>query len=188
MKQQLRQAALTKRAALSADERAAKSQNISERIKELPAFQEAKTVMLYLDFRGEVETEALIEELLVQGKRVVVPVCNADKTITPKQICNISADLQAGTWGIREPKPEVCPSVDPLEIDLVLVPGVAFDANGNRVGYGAGYYDRFVPQLRAAVPLVALAFEAQILPEIQPDPHDCPMHMVVTESRLIMVK
>ncbi|HWJ03001.1 MAG TPA: 5-formyltetrahydrofolate cyclo-ligase, partial [Verrucomicrobiae bacterium] len=138
----------------------------------------------YLDFRGEVETTQLVLDALAMGKRVIVPVCNPDKTITPKEIRNLTEDLESGTWGIREARVE-CPEIDPAEIDLVLVPGVGFDQQGNRLGYGAGYYDRFIPRLRQNVPLVALAFEAQILPDITPDPHDHPMDLVVTEERII---
>lgn len=187
MKQQLRQKTLALRSGLSAEQRRLYSEKIFERVKALPAYVNAKTVMLYLDFRGEVETIALVEDLLASGKRVVVPVCNPDKTITPKEITNLTSDLMSGTWGIREPKPDVCKPVDPLAIDLVLVPGVGFDLKGNRLGYGAGYYDRFIPLLRPGVPLAALAFEVQILTHIEPDPHDCPMNMVVTESRIISV-
>lgn len=187
MKQQLRKQTLTLRSELPQVERRAKSATIVSKIKSLPSYGQAKTVMLYLDFRGEVETTALVEDTLAAGKRVVVPVCNPDKTITPTEVRDLQQDLQTGTWGIREPKPDRCQPVDPLEIDLVFVPGVAFDSKGNRLGYGAGYYDRFVLRLRPEVPLVALAFELQILPEIKPDPHDRPMNMVVTEDREIIV-
>ncbi len=187
MKKELRKQTLARRLKLTAAERSEKSRTITQRTKSLAAYGQARTVMLYLDFRGEVETTGLVQDALSSGKRIAVPVCNPDRTITPKEIHNLEQDLQIGTWGIREPRPDQCQPVDPLEIDLVLVPGVAFDSKGNRLGYGAGYYDRFVLRLRPETPLVALAFEAQILPEIQPDPHDRPMHMVVTENRVIAV-
>ncbi len=188
MKNELRKQTLARRLKLTVAERSEKSKTIIQKVKSLPAYGDARTVMLYLDFRGEVETTELVQDALAEGKRVVVPVCNPDRTITPKEIHNLEQDLQIGTWGIREPKPGLCPPVDPLEIDLVLVPGVAFDLKGNRLGYGAGYYDRFVLRLRPETPLAALAFEEQVLPEIQPDPHDRPMHMVVTENRVIAVE
>jgi len=187
VKQQLRKETLSRRSGLPEADRSAKSAEIVKKIKSMPSYQQARTVMLYLDFRGEVETTALVEDTLAAGKRVVVPVCNPDKTITPTELKDLRLDLTIGTWGIREPMPDRCQPVDPLEIDLVLVPGVAFDSKGNRLGYGAGYYDRFVLRLRPNVPLVALAFELQILPELQPDPHDRPMNMVVTEDRVIVV-
>ncbi len=185
MKQELRNQALALRSQLSADQRYLKSVAAVNRVKSLPAYRQAGTVMLYLNFRDEVETTILVEDALASGKRVVVPLCNRDRTITPMEIANLQDDLQFGTWGIREPKTDRCSPIDPAEIDLVLVPGVAFDLKGNRLGYGAGYYDRFIPLLRPGVPLAALAFEVQILPDMRPEAHDRSMNMVITEDRII---
>jgi 5-formyltetrahydrofolate cyclo-ligase len=188
VKQELRKESLTRRSALSAQERRVKSAAVEKMIRGLEVYRLAQTVMLYLDFRGEVETTELVLAALAEYKRVIIPVCNKDKTITPVEIKDLDTDLQIGTWGIREAKTDRCTPINPMEIDLVLVPGVAFDAKGNRLGYGAGYYDRFIPSLRPGIPLVALAYETQLVPDAKPEPHDRPMDMVVTEDRIIYCK
>lgn len=182
VKKELRRAVLKERQAISRDDVEKKSAAICARISGLDTFCQAKTVMLYLPFRNEVDTKPLIEKLWAAGKRVLVPVCQpVDISLIPCQI-NQLADLQPGTWGILEPKPECLLPVPVDEIDLVLVPGVAFDPQGTRLGYGGGYYDRFLPRLKPGTPVVAVAFAMQMLPKLASDSFDQPMDMVVTES------
>ncbi|NYE56597.1 5-formyltetrahydrofolate cyclo-ligase [Carboxydothermus ferrireducens] len=181
----LRKEILNKRAAQSPEEITAKSAKILELLKVFQPYQQAQTVMVYLDFRGEVKTLEIIRDLWAYGKKVVIPVTVlSEKKLLPVYFRDFG-DLVEGTYGILEPKEEARTIAEPEVIDLVLVPGVAFDLKGNRLGYGAGFYDRFLPNLRPAVKKVALAFELQIVPKIPTGPHDIPMDYIITEERII---
>ena len=89
--------------------------------------------------------------------------------------------MESGRWGISEPK-ATCPPVNPQEIDLILIPGVAFDCDGNRLGYGAGFYDRFLPLLKEDVPRIGWTFFCQIFERIPAEPHDQTMRMLISEE------
>ncbi len=189
VKKQLRQEVLRERQALSRELFQAKSNQICTRLINLPMFAQAETIMLYLDFRQEPATDQVLREALALGKRVVIPVTElSEDQIWPSQLIDYPADLQTGTYGILEPKRECRRPVNPQEIDLVVVPGVAFDPAGNRLGYGRGLFDRFLPTLKAGVCLVALAFEIQIKAQVYAEPHDYPVQWIVTEDRLIKCK
>jgi len=186
MKRALRKEVLRERIALSAAQVAARSRRIWARLFALPAYRRAGTVKYFVDFRNEVATGGAIRHSLAVGKRVLVPLTDsAERRMTPAQILDYPGDLQPGAYGILEPRPDRLRPVPPEEIDLVAVPGVAFDPAGNRLGYGGGFYDRFLPRLRPTTSLVALAFELQIRDQVYPEAHDCPVDWIVTEERCI---
>lgn len=154
----------------------------------LDFYRQSRKMMTYLAFRNEVPTGDLVRVAMEEGKRVMVPVVNpVAKSMTPSRLINPATDLAVGQYGILEPRPEVFRPVDPAELDLVIIPGVAFDQRGNRVGYGGGYYDRFIPLLREEAVTVALAYELQIWPDTGPvtGPYDQPVHFIITETRVI---
>lgn len=189
MKGELRRDVLKSRTAMSPVQVLEKSVMILERLLELEEYRQASTLMAYLDFRNEVQTGALVTATMAQGKKVAVPVTDIpNHRLTPSLLVDFPGDLQPGAWGILEPKPGCLRPLDPLELDLVIVPGVAFDLQGNRLGYGGGFYDRFLPRTRPGAFYVALAFELQVRPEVYPGAHDVPMHCLVTEDRLIRIK
>lgn len=181
-KRQVRKLVLGRRAALGAEERLRKSSKITAKILSMPEYQKAQTVMLFLNFRDEVETTALAQESLTFKKKLVLPRCGKQGILIPGVIKDLEKDIEPGMWGIREPKKDTLVEADPAEIDFVLVPGAAFDMNGNRLGYGAGYYDRFFKRLRPGVPRIAIAFACQILPEIPVGEHDQKITALVTEN------
>lgn len=181
-KKRVRNLALARRGALTAEERQEKSLQIEKQVLALPEYEKAQTVMLFLNFRDEVETTPLAEEILRQGKKLVLPRCAPQGILIPALIRDLKQDIEPGTWGIREPRLKGLEEADPLAIDLVLVPGAAFDRLGNRLGYGGGYYDRFFGRLRPVVPRVALAFATQVLTEVPVDLHDQKMGILVTEE------
>ncbi len=182
----LRREILAKRGAMTKAEVDSKSESIHKQLFMVKYFQEASTIMAYVDFRNEVTTEAIITQALALGKRVCIPVCSKEGClITPSEVRHFPQDLQCGTWGILEPKPDCMRPVDPSEIDLVLVPGVAFDYRGNRLGYGAGYYDRFLQKTNPQAIFIALAFQLQVVDNAFPAPHDIPLHYILTEEKLI---
>lgn len=181
-KKALRGQVLVRRAELPELERASKSRLIQEQTLALEEFQSAQTVMLFLDFRDEVETTSLAEKTLAMGKRLVLPRCGPKGVLIPALISDLTQDIAPGMWGIREPKKDELREADPAQIDLVLVPGAAFDMCGNRLGYGAGYYDRFFQRLRPAVPKIALAFACQIVSEVPVGEYDHKITGLVTEE------
>jgi 5-formyltetrahydrofolate cyclo-ligase len=143
------------------EKRDQKSKQVKEKLFRTEVFKRAKTVMFYIAFDGEVDTQEMIKEAHKLGKRVVVPICHKDRTIRPC-ILTEGARLRRGFYGISEPTDKK--SVSLRTIDLVLVPGVAFDKKGNRLGRGKGYYDRFLKRIPEDRPTVGLAFDFQILP------------------------
>ncbi len=138
-----------------------------ERLVSLKTFQEAETLMLYMDYRKEAPTLPLINAAMVLHKNVVLPYTDENFEIHPyiiphcENIKDIYSFLVQSPIGIWEPNPELLSA--PTKIDLIIVPGVAFDISGNRLGYGKGCYDRFLPKLRHEVPKLALAYEFQII-------------------------
>jgi 5-formyltetrahydrofolate cyclo-ligase len=153
---------------------------------ELPAWQQAGTIMSYVSFGSEVATPPLITAALAAGKRVAVPFCVREgRRLIASEVLAFPDDLQPGTLGILEPRPESLRPLAPELIDLVIVPGVAFDRAGNRLGYGAGYYDRFLATLKPGAVTAGLAFAKQIVASVYPEAHDRPVDMVITETEII---
>jgi 5-formyltetrahydrofolate cyclo-ligase len=154
-----------------------------------PEYQSARTVMWYVDAGSEVRTRHTLPEALTHGKRVVVPYCIVETNELELFPLEDMSELVEGAYKILEPKAELralaAKRVTPEELDLVMVPGTAFDPRGGRMGQGKGYYDRLLARARADAPLVALAFDCQIFDEIPVAPHDVFMDTVLTETRAI---
>ena len=142
----------------------------------------ANAVLIYLSMRSEVETGSLLNYLLTQNKIALAPVMNMKRrTLTPRRIVDAKKDLVLHPYGMHQPNEETCPPFPLNQIDLIFVPGVAFDPRGYRLGYGAGFYDRFLPQCPQAV-WVGLAYEVQIVTDTFPQPWDVPLHQILTED------
>lgn len=184
----LRRDLIARRLALTTEEVARRSEAIISRVEQLPAYGQARVLMTYVAFRQEVETRELIRRALAHGKQVVVPRVDREEHRLLAVAIDGLQDLFPGAWGIPEPKAVAGRTVAPSAIDLVIVPGVAFDRCGNRLGYGGGYYDRFLPTLRPAAAVVALAYGFQVLQELPPGPHDVPVQYVVTEDEVIVCR
>lgn len=180
MKKILRKQVLSARDRLSPIEKTTKSQEIEERLFSLPEFLSAQVIMFFASFRSEVETGSMIRRALHSGKRVVLPKVQGNE-LALFEIHDFGSDIEAGAWGIPEPKTTI--PAELADIDLIIIPGAAFDRQGNRLGYGAGFYDKLLPAFRKAT--VALAFEAQIVNEVPAERHDVPVRMIITEKRVI---
>jgi 5-formyltetrahydrofolate cyclo-ligase len=137
-------------------------------------------IMFFASFRSEVETGHMIRHALQSGKRVILPKV-AGKELALYEIGDFDKDVLPGAWGIPEPREVMSAELE--DIDLIIVPGAAFDEQGNRLGYGAGFYDKLLPGFRKST--VALAFELQIVPRVPADSHDVPVKKIVTEKRVI---
>jgi 5-formyltetrahydrofolate cyclo-ligase len=150
----------------------------------LPEYAAAKTVMFYVDVRAEVRTRNDLSTALASGKRIVVPYC-VDGELELFHLESMD-ELETGMYRILEPKAELrnvpAKRVEVEELDLIMVPGVAFDRRGARTGHGKGYYDKLLEHARPDTPLVALAFECQMFEEIPVAEHDVFMDKIVTES------
>lgn len=181
IKAEVRQTCLCQRASLGEQERKRKSVIIQQKLMDLPEFQRAQTVMLFLNFREEVETTALAEATLASKKRLILPRCAPHGIILPIEVRDLIQDIEPGKYGIREPKLTLG-VVEPSEIDLIVVPGSGFDLQGNRLGYGGGFYDRFFMLLRPSTPRIALGFECQVIPQVPVGKYDALMTRLITEN------
>ena len=156
-----------------------------------PIYQQAETVMWYIHCRSEVRTQSALLGELDAGKRMVIPYCTKDEQGHNKLglwWLEDFAELVPGMWGILEPPKqrwgELGKEVAPEQLDCVMVPGVAFDRNGGRLGNGAGYYDRLLKSVRADAVLIGVCFESQLVEQVAMDSHDVAMDIVMTEKNL----
>jgi 5-formyltetrahydrofolate cyclo-ligase len=189
LKDVLRKEILAARARLSKEERDEKDRILCAKLFELPEFNRAGLVMAYMDFRGEPGTKEILEECFKREKRVALPVvAGTEGTARGLQAFEPGpgGGLLKNRYGISEPDPGRANRADEADIDLVIVPGVAFDLMKYRIGYGAGYYDRFLTGLRPDCVTVGLAYELQIVDRIPAEKHDIPLSMVLTEHRTII--
>lgn len=161
------------------------SRQIVARFLELPEYDAARTVMFYVDVRAEVRTRQDLPRALESGKRIIVPWCNASGELELFLLESMD-ELELGMYRILEPREELRglphKKVAPEDLDLIMVPGVAFDRRGGRTGHGKGYYDKLLEHARADAPLVALAFECQMFEAIPMQSHDVFMDKIVTEA------
>ena len=179
-KKQIRKELLRKLNSQAREKALKKSSIIKEKLFSLPEFKKSKFVMLYASKSNEVNTKTIIDEALKMGKRVVLPRCTSQKGIVPKEIRNTHTDLEKGIYGIRQPR-ECQRSLQPRKINLIVVPGVAFDKQNRRLGRGKGYYDRFLKKLPRNKISIGLAFDFQIVENLPEDSHDIPVSKVITD-------
>ena len=159
---------------------------ITNKLLQMDIIKNAKTIMLYLDFNNEVSTDNLINKLISMGKTVASPITlKEERKLIPSQITNLEDGVQYGAYNIREPKPEYSPTIDIKDLDIVIVPAVAYDRNCYRLGYGGGFYDRFLENLRNDSVTIGIAFDLQIFDEIPKEPHDAQLDYIVTESTIL---
>jgi 5-formyltetrahydrofolate cyclo-ligase len=185
-KSEIRRDTLARRDAMPDKKRADKSQVIMERLFDFANFLEAKIVLYYLNAGSEVVTEAMIRKTLEYEKIVALPLVNQkNRQIVPLKIDDLDRDTRSGYRGIREPITRRCKVIPVEQINLAIIPGVAFDERGGRIGHGTGFYDKFIPSLDVTTRKVALAFESQVVPQIPMEPHDRYIDIIITERRTI---
>lgn len=186
-KSDIRAKAASLRDALAASEIDARSKAVEDRLFSFGPFEAARTVMIFVSFRSEVRTEGIMRRALASGKRVAVPLVDfARREMFASVINDFEAELAPGPYGILEPKHEFVRPVPAGEIDFVALPGLAFDRRGNRVGYGGGFYDRFVTGLRPETTLAALAFSIQLFDEVPADETDRKIHALITDGGILL--
>jgi len=165
------------------------STRIHEYLFESTIFYQAKKIMTYLSYPKEIQTDDLISKALNLKKNVSIPVCIREtRDLLPSRIQDLTL-IEQGYFGLREPKREWIDPVDVSQLDIVIVPGVAFDIKGNRIGHGMGYYDRFLAKVPQSVPKIALAYQFQIVRESwNIEPWDIPVDGILTEEGWIVKK
>lgn len=179
-KTEIRKTMLARRWALTSKYVSDNSDRVFERLAGLPEIKNAKNVMIYSHFANEVKTGKLAGWLLFHEKRVFLPVVDGDKLLVADMS---STCFEMNSFGISQPEKETACFAGPDEIDVFIVPGLAFDAEGNRIGFGKGYYDDLLAMAPQAVK-IALAYDFQMVEKIVPEMHDIFMDMVVTPKKI----
>ena len=183
MKNQLKASIIEKRNSLSKDEISEKSNKIKNNLFNLDSYKKSKAIMFFVSFNSEVNTHDMIKEAL-KNKTVVVPKV-WHKEIEPSVIIDFDNLVPSDKFGVLEPIEAM--KIAYKNIDLVLVPGIAFDKEGHRIGYGFGYYDKFLKKVPKAIK-IGLAFDFQVVDKIPREMHDVPVDMIVTEKRVMECK
>lgn len=188
MKTKIRQEVLKKRDSIPPDVKVRKDLAFKKMLFSLPEFLSAATVLFYASFRSEVETTGMIKDSLGMNKKVILPrVDRKGHVLRLFEIKDIS-ELTPGYMGIPEPSMTANENlVDINDVDIVVIPGAGFDYAGNRLGYGAGYYDMLLSRREKKMPVVALAYEEQLLDAIPAEEHDVKVDMIITDMRVIRI-
>jgi 5-formyltetrahydrofolate cyclo-ligase len=186
-KEELREQMRARLAAVSASDVRVSSAAIWERLSVLDEFTRAMRSLIYVSKATEVDTRGLIQQLLAMGRQVCVPWYDeAKESYVASELRDFALDLMTGQFGILESKPEAIRPVAGDQIDAALVPGLAFDEAGNRLGRGKGYFDRLLRDLRGVK--IALAYDFQVLSEVPSEAHDARVDFIVTEKRVIKIR
>ncbi len=184
-KNEIRKVLKNKRFNLSKEEVLTKSELIKNRLFQINEFKKIKNILFYVSYDGEVLTHNAIKEALID-KKVVVPISKKEDHSLILSKLDSFEDLQEGQYGILEPKKERIKEISIDKIDLAIVPGIAFDLNGNRIGHGKGYYDRLLKNIKATI--IGLAYEFQVIKKIPIDDYDKQVDIIITEKRVINCK
>ena len=172
------------RRSLAPNEVAERSGRVATALEEWPFYEEACTILFYASFQNEVDTFCLMSRALEAGKRVVLPrVQVVGKRLHLHRVKSLENNLESGPYGIKSPA-SGCPKVAPSDLDLMVLPGLAFDRQGFRLGFGGGYYDRLLESLNPEIITVGLAYEFQVVDEVPHEDHDQPVQYVATEGEV----
>ncbi|MDW8033747.1 MAG: 5-formyltetrahydrofolate cyclo-ligase [Nitrososphaerota archaeon] len=183
-KDEVREVVLKRILSMTEEQKRDKSLKIISKLKQLEEYSRAQVIMTYVSKNDEVDTIGLIREMLQSGKRVVVPVVyKKERELIPCEISSLE-ELSSGAFNLMEPKPDECRIIDVNDIDLIIVPGRAFDRKCNRLGRGMGYFDRFLKKpIKGKV--IGLAFSEQVFDRIPFDENDVKVDIVITEHTII---
>ncbi len=185
-KSELREEIAKKVAALPSKEISEKTRAIETRLFDFANFLESKIALMYVHNNGEVQTGNILRRTYDYGKIVVLPAFKTENFgMNLLKVDNLDKDLQEGPRGILEPDETRCKVVPIDRIDIAIIPAIALDEKGGRIGSGEGYYDRLIPRLAITTRKVALALEQQIVPQVPIESHDKHVDIIITEDRVI---
>lgn len=174
---------------MTAQEVESRSSQIISRLVSLPDYIKCGCIMLYWSCHNEVQTHDLVQRSLNEGKRVILPRCDTEhEEIYPYEVRDVLRDLEVGPFGILQPHQGGAELADLSQIDVCILPGIAFDRKGNRVGRGLGYYDRFLRRLDEKTAKIGLAYAFQIVSKIYPTDGDASVGKIVTERETLVVR
>ena len=180
-RERVRAETLRQRDGLAPETRVVFSRQIVDAVMDWIQSEGFDAVMLYLSMRSEVETDGLLERLLHAGKHVCAPVADTDQNrLIPRRIQGSKTELVRHRYGMLEPN-NTCPIFPSVKLQLVIVPGIAFDSKGYRLGYGKGFYDRFLAECSHAIP-IGLAYQVQVVEDTFPQVWDVPVKHIFTET------
>jgi 5-formyltetrahydrofolate cyclo-ligase len=186
MKKGLRTQLLKKRNTLPAELARQASKTIQAELLALPVFQEAARLMIYVSMGSEIYTDGIIQHSLQMGKQVAVPYLHQQYgQMDASEIRDLEQEMMIGKFYSRVPKPEYFRPLDPKDIDIIIIPGIAFDLQGNRLGYGGGYYDRYLKLVRPETILIGITYSVLVVEELPAYPHDMPVDIVLHEQGII---
>lgn len=182
-KKVLRNKILSLRNALEIDNKIKMDESIYRSLFSLDIFNKAKNIFIYLSFGTEINTRTIIEKILESKKNVYIPkVYKNNKSMKAIKLSSFN-DLKENSMGILEPIEDEN-YIDKKDIDLIIVPGVVFDLEGNRIGYGGGYYDRYLEEIKDVVNKLVIAYEFQVIDYIESEDHDIKVDYIVTEEKI----
>ena len=161
-----------------------KSLRIYRRLIDMPAYQLARCIACYVSIKNEVDTRTVIQRAIGSGKQMGVPITREEGGMDFQAIAGLS-DLRPVHYGLREPVQNPKMVLLPHTIDLILIPGIAFDRLGYRIGSGGGYYDRFLVRTEAV--RIGLSYGFQIIDRMPAEPHDVKMDLIITENEVIRI-
>lgn len=185
-KAEIRKKLIDIRSALSGKEVDEHSRIICQKLKTIPQYRQAETIFCYINTKNEVKTRDFIEREIKEGKSIYLPSSDRNSSkLEFYRVFDLDKDLQTGNYGIFEPVRKRERRISEKEAELVIVPGVAFDMNLNRIGYGKGYYDIFLSDVSENAFKVGFAYDFQIIDNIPVEKKDIRMDMIITEKRII---
>ncbi len=182
-KERLRKEYLSLRNDMSEESVVEKSSIITEKLISSHLYKNARAIMTYIDFRKEVITRDIIKDAFLKGKRVIIPITDkTSKNLILSELKDFDSELCVGTYGVLEPKKDCIRKVELSVPDIILVPAAVFDERGYRIGYGGGYYDRFLSQEGIGATTIGLAYDFQVVREIPHEAFDVRMDLVIDDK------
>lgn len=185
-KKQIRNTILKIRNSLTLQEIIEAEKLIFDNLLKLEQFIKSKNIFCYLSFRSEVPTQNIIKYCQQNEKNVYIPICNMDTKEMIISLYDKDVELIASSYGVQEASIETIKISDRNILDTALMPGAVFDIKGYRIGYGAGYYDKFYAHTNKQIYRIALAYSFQIVDEVPKDDYDIPVNCIITEKGIIM--
>lgn len=187
-KRELRKYYLDKRSNLSEGEIIKKSKSITNRIDQYIKKNDYFKIMIFVSFNNEIKTHQLIKKWLKEDKDIYLPyIDEEDNSMKICKINNFESDLKKGVYGILEPKKEIRSSNINMNLDTVIVPGLVYDKKGYRIGYGGGYYDKFLSTLNSSVKKIGIIYSGFIVDSLPKDHFDIPVDKIITDLKIINV-
>lgn len=181
----LRKEILDERSKLGIDDHKNYSKIILNTLLGSSYYKNAKTIMTFISFLDEVDTHEFIKKSIEDNKNIVVPITIPETKELKLSLVKDFNELELGFYNILTPKEEFIRDTEPALVDLIIVPGVVFDKRGYRIGYGGGYYDRFLSKIDKKIPKISLAFDLQVIDKVPTEYYDIPVDYIITEKEII---